>query len=262
MAQRSPGEMFRAGATAYDRLIGRYAARLAVAFADSAGIAAPQRALDVGCGPGALTSELVRRLGADHVEAVDPSEPFVAECRRRNPGVHVQVGAAEALPYPDASFDAALAQLVLHFVTDAAAAAAELRRVVVPGGIAGGCVWDFTGGMRVLRAFWDAALTVSPEAPDEATHLRFGEQGEIARELEAAGFRDVAAGALEVTADYDDFEDLWAGFASGVGPSGSFCMGLPEDRRAALKADLFARLGSPEGAFSLPARAWYGLGRV
>ena len=133
--------------------------------------------------------------------------------------------------------------------------------MVVPGGIAGGCVWDFTGGMRVLRAFWDAALTVAPQAPDE-TNLDFGREGEIARLLEAGGFRDVQSGALDVTGDYDDFEDLWAGFTSRVGPSGSFCMGLPEDDRAALKADLYARLGSPEGPFTLPARAWYGLGRV
>jgi SAM-dependent methyltransferase len=262
MADRAPGELFNVAASSYDRLIGRYAGNLAVAFADAAGVAAPQRALDVGCGPGALTAELVRRLGADHVAAVDPSEPFAAECRRRNPGVPVELGAAEALPYQDQAFDVALAQLVLHFVQDADAAAAELRRVVVPGGIAGGCVWDFTGGMRVLRAFWDAALTVAPTAPDEATHLHFGEEGEIARQLEAAGFRDVQAGALDITGDYADFEDLWSGFTAGVGPSGSFCMGLPDDQRAVLKADLHRRLGSPEGPFTLPARAWYGLGRV
>ena len=145
---------------------------------------------------------------------------------------------------------------------DADAATSELRRVVVPGGVAGGCVWDFTGGMRVLRAFWDAALTVAPSAPDEATHLRFGEDGEIARQLEIAGFRDVEAGSLDVTADYADFEDLWSGFTSGVGPAGSFCLSLPDDRREALKRELFARLGSPEGPFTLPARAWYGLGRA
>jgi SAM-dependent methyltransferase len=253
--------MFQAGASAYDRLIGRYAGRLAEAFADAAGVSAPQRALDVGCGPGALTSELVRRLGADQVAAVDPSEPFVAACRERNPGVEVKTGKAEALPYADGMFDAALAQLVLHFVTDGAAAAAEFRRVLAPGGIAGGCVWDFTGGMRVLRAFWDAALKIAPEAPDE-TNLDFGREGEIARLLDTAGFRDVEAGALDITGDYADFDDLWSGFTSGVGPSGSFCMGLPEDQREALRTDLHRSLGSPEGPFTLPARAWYGLGRA
>ena len=261
MPERSPSEMFNVAASSYDRLIGRYAGRLAEAFADAAGVAAPQRALDVGCGPGALTAELVRRLGADRVAAVDPSEPFVAECRRRNPGVTVQLGAAEALPYPDDAFEAALAQLVLHFVQDADAVGSELRRVVVPGGIAGGCVWDFTGGMRVLRAFWDAARAIEPDAPDE-TNLHFGNEGEIGRQLEASGFRDVEAGALDITGEYDDFEDLWAGFTGGVGPSGSFCMSLPEERRGELKAGLFERVGSPKGPFSLPARAWYGLGRA
>jgi ubiquinone/menaquinone biosynthesis C-methylase UbiE len=261
MAERPPNTMFQTGAAPYERLIGRYAGRLAVAFADAAAIARPQRALDVGCGPGALTTELVQRLGADRVAAVDPSEPFAAACRERNPGVDVTIGTAEALPYPDGSFDAALAQLVLHFVSDAGAAAAEFRRVLKPGGIAGGCVWDFTGGMRVLRAFWDAALTVAPKAPDES-NLDFGREGEIARLLEAAGFRDVQSGALDVTGDYDDFEDLWSGFTAGVGPSGSFCMGLPEDDRARLRAELYRSLGSPEGPFTLPARAWYGLGRA
>jgi SAM-dependent methyltransferase len=262
MSERSPDEMFEAGAVAYDRLIGRYAGRLAKAFAHVAGVAPPQRALDVGSGPGALTGELVRRLGAEHVAAVDPSEAFVAEFRRRYPDVPVQLGTAEALPYADASFDVALAQLVLHFVQDADAAAGELRRVLVPGGIGGGCVWDFTGGMRVLRAFWDAALAITPDAPDEATHLHFGEEGEIARQLEASGFHDVEAGALDVTGDYEDFDDLWSGFTSGVGPSGSFCMSLPEDQRATLRAELYRSLGSPEGPFALPARAWYGLGRA
>jgi ubiquinone/menaquinone biosynthesis C-methylase UbiE len=254
--------MFQVAPGGYDRLIGRYSGALATAFANAAGIAPGQRALDVGCGPGALTSELVTRVGADRVEAVDPSEPFVAECRRRNPGVDVRVGTAEALPYPDGSFDAALAQLVLHFVQDPDAVAAELRRVLVPGGIAGGCVWDFTGGMRVLRAFWDAALTIAPQAPDEATNLHFGQEGEIARQLEKSGFQDVEAGALDVTGAYDDFDDLWSGFTAGVGPSGSFCMRLPEEDRARLRAELHRSLGSPEGPFTLSARAWYGLGRA
>src|SRR5690349_22931602 len=132
MAERSPDQMFEAGAVAYDRLIGRYAGRLAEAFADVAHVRPPQRVLDVGCGPGALTAELVRRVGASHVSAIDPSEAFVAEFRRRHPDVPVARGTAEDLPYADATFDVALAQLVLHFVRDADAATRELRRVLVP----------------------------------------------------------------------------------------------------------------------------------
>ena len=198
MDETEGARSFRVAGAAYDRLIGRYSRPLAVALADASGITAGQRVLDVGCGPGALTSELVQRLGADQVSAVDPSAPFVAECRARNPGVDVLEGRAEALPYPDGSFDAALAQLVLHFVTDPEAAASELCRVLRPGGVAAACVWDFGGGMRVLRSFWDAALALDPEAPDEAATKRFGRDGEIADLFREAGLREVTSGALDV----------------------------------------------------------------
>jgi SAM-dependent methyltransferase len=252
---------FRVAGAAYDRLMGRYSRPLAGVLADAAGITRGQRALDVGCGPGALTAELVRRLGPDGVTAVDPSEPFVDDCRQRNPGVDVRVARAESLPFGGGEFDAALAQLVLHFVSDPPAAAAEMHRVLRPGGTATACVWDFGGGMRVLRAFWDAALEVDADAPDEAAGMRFGRDGEIAELLSAGGFADVRSGALDVAAEYDDFDDLWAGFTGGVGPSGSFCTALAPDQREALRRGLRYRLGEPSGAFTLAARAWYATGR-
>src|SRR5581483_1879246 len=128
----------------------------------------------------ALTAELVRRQGHEHVTAIDPSESFVEACRARYPGVDVRLGRAEELPYEDCRFDAALAQLVLHFVSDPDAAAAEISRVVRTGGLVAASVWDFADGMTMLRVFWDAAKAVRPSAPDEATTLRFGREGEIA----------------------------------------------------------------------------------
>ena len=109
------------------------------------GVAAGQRVLDVGCGPGALTGELRARLGAASICAIDPSAPFVEACARRNPGVDVRQGSAEDLPYGDGEFDAALAELVFHFVSDPLRAAREMGRVVRPGGSVGACVWDFAG---------------------------------------------------------------------------------------------------------------------
>src|SRR3954468_429159 len=117
---------------AYDGFIARYSRRLAVAFASMAGVAPGQSVLDVGCGPGALTGVLVERLGAGAVSACDPSPPFVADCAARHPGVDVRLGRAEEIPFDDARFDRAMAQLVLHFVSDPTLAAAELRRVVRP----------------------------------------------------------------------------------------------------------------------------------
>ena len=107
---------FDVAAESYDRFMGRYSRLLSAQMADLAGVRAGQRAIDVGCGPGALTAELVERLGADHVAAVDPSEPFVDAARTRYPGVNVRQAPAERIPFDDREFDAALAQLVVHFM--------------------------------------------------------------------------------------------------------------------------------------------------
>src|SRR5688572_19161989 len=120
---------FNVAATAYDAFMGRYSAPLSPQLADLAGVETGQRVLDVGCGPGALTAELVRRVGAPNVAAVDPSEPFVTAARERQPGVDVRLAPAEDLPFEDDAFDAALAQLVVHFMDDPVAGLKEMRRV-------------------------------------------------------------------------------------------------------------------------------------
>lgn len=258
----TPGaRTFQVSGEAYDRFMGRYSAPLAVAFCDALGIEAGVDVMDVGCGPGALTAELVRRLGPEHVAAVDPSESFVEACRTRHPGVDVQLGRAEEIPCPDDRFDAALAQLVFHFVSDPDAAASEMARVVRPGGLVAGSVWDFADGMQMLRVFWDAAKAISPSAPDEAT-LRFGRNDEIAELFRAAGLTDVTGGALGVAVEYRDFDDLWEPFLGAAGPAGAFVESLDDDRRAQLREEIRSRLDSPEGAFTLTARAWYATGRV
>jgi SAM-dependent methyltransferase len=253
---------FRVMGSAYDRFMGRYSQPLAAKFADAAQVVPGERALDIGCGPGALTGELVRRVGADAVTAVDPSKPFVEECARRHPGVDVRQSSAEALPFEDSIFDSALAQLVLHFVSDPVAAANEMRRVLRPEGRAAACVWDFDGGMRMLRLFWDAALAVDPSAPDEASTMRFGRDGEIGRLFAEAGLHDLTTGSLDVEAGYDNFDDFWTALLSGTGPAGSYCISLDAYLREALREELRDRLGHPQGPFALTARAWYALGRA
>jgi SAM-dependent methyltransferase len=107
----------------------------------------------------------------------------------------VRRGQAESLPLPGADRDVALAQLVLHFVSDPAGAVSEMARVVRPGGVVGACVWDFAEGMQMLRLYWDAALAVDPTAPDEARTLRFGRPGEIPALLEATAQHRVRLGS-------------------------------------------------------------------
>lgn len=260
MSSAEGARTFRVAGSAYDRFMGRYSRPLAATFADAVGLAADDRVLDIGCGPGALAEELVKRVGPSAVAAVDPSEPFVEECARRNPGVDVRLGKAELLPFADGTFDAALAQLVLHFVSDPAAAAGEMLRVLRPGGRAAACVWDFADGMRMLRVFWDAARAVDPSAPDEASTVRFGRDGEIASLFREAGLREVRSGALEVEATYEGFADFWSGFLSGAGLAGSFCVSLAPGRQEVLREELRRRLGNPRGSFALTARAWYAVG--
>jgi SAM-dependent methyltransferase len=254
----SAGDTFQSvAAEVYDRHIGRYSPGLAHALA--AGVHG--RALDVGCGPGGLTSELVRLLGTGAVSACDPSPPFVAACRARHPGVRVELAAAESLPFADAEFDFAFAQLVVNFMKDAVAGVGELRRVVRPGGAVRAAVWDYGDGMTLLRTFWEAATALDPCAPDEA-HMRYATAPELQSLWERVGLRDVSVRGEEVHAAYTGYEDLWAPIAGGAGPAGAYVLTLGADDAAALKAELRTRLGAGDDAFSLAARAWIAEGTV
>lgn len=250
-----------AGVT-YDSFMGRYSLGLADLFCDAAGVVAGNTALDVGCGPGALTGVLVARLGTRAVSACDPSRSFRDECAARHPGVVVKLGRAESIPFETGSVDHAMAQLVLHFVSEPQRAAREMMRVVRPGGCVSACVWDFDDGMEMLRGFWDAALSIDPEAPDEARTLRFGRPGEIGDLFASAGIEDIVEATLSVASTYGSFDELWDGFLAGVGPAGSYCVSLTDEDRAGLRTRLFARFGSPTGRFTLGAAARVAVGRV
>ena len=247
-------------AAAYDGFMGRYSKPLAEEFAAGAGVASGERVLDVGCGPGALTTVLAGIVGEGNVAAVDPSEPFVERCRELVPGADVRVGPAEALPFEDRQFDRTLCQLVLHFVDDPATSAREMARVTREGGLVAGCVWDLTGGMTMLRAYWDAVREAGVEGRDEGE--RFGTRpGQIADVWRKAGLRDIAEGSLTTSALYRDFDELWASFVGGSGPAGAHARSLGP-RQDAVRDALRRIVGSPDGAFSLDARAWYAVGTV
>jgi SAM-dependent methyltransferase len=250
---------FAVPADAYDRFMGRYSTLLAPELAAFAGVAAGQRVLDVGCGPGALTTELVRLAGSEHVAAVDPSPGFVDAARERHPGVHVGQAAAEQLPFPDGSFDASLAQLVVHFMADPVAGLREMARVTRAGGVVSACVWDHAGGTGPLSLFWDAVHELEPDAPDESG-LAGARAGHLTELLEAAGLADVEETLLTVTAEHASFDEWWDPFLAGVGPAGGYVVALDEERRVQLRERCRARL--PEGPFALSAGAWTARGRA
>jgi len=244
---------FAVSADAYDRYMGRYAVLLAPQFADAAGVRPGQRVLDVGCGTGALTGELVRRVGSDGVSALDPSESLSAAVRDRYPGVDVEHGSAERLPFADGHFDATLAQLVVHFMSDPGAGVAEMRRVTRSDGVVAACVWDHAGGTGPLSPFWDVVREFDPDVTDESG-LVGSRGGDLAGLFESAGLREVEETALTARLEHPTFEEWWEPFTFGVGPAGAFVTGLDEDRRAELRER--CREALPEPPFVIAARAW------
>ena len=245
---------FEVSGDAYDRFMGRYSRELAPVFADFAGVEAGQRILDVGCGSGVLTEELARRLGTDHVAGADPS-PLLDACAQRVPGADLKPASAESLPWPDDSFDAALAQLVVHFMDDPAAGAAEMQRVTRREGVVAACTWDFGGGgMSMLGLFWQSVRSFDPGAASETSP--FGQLDRLEALWRESGLADVEAEGLEVSTKYENFYELWGAFLLGVGPAGQYALALPPERRAAVREEYFRRLGEPSGSFTLEARAW------
>ena len=241
------------GADAYDRFMGRYSRPLAPLLADFAGVAAGARVLDVGCGPGALTSELVRRVGPDLVSAVDPSEPFVEAALHRHPGVDVRRSAAEQLPFEDGEFDAALAQLVVHFMADPVAGLREMTRVTRSGGVVAACVWDLTEGGGPLARFWTAARELDPDADDESQRAG-ARRGHLAELLAQVGVDDVDEATLTVRVRHASFDDWWGPFNLGVGPAGSYLESLDEERRERLRGRCARNF--PAAGLTVSARAW------
>jgi ubiquinone/menaquinone biosynthesis C-methylase UbiE len=252
---------FDVSGDAYGRFMGRFSEPLAAQFVELIDAHEGQSALDVGCGPGALTSELVDRLGVSAVAAIDPSEPFVEAVRERFPDIDVHRGVAENLPYPDDRFDLVLAQLVVQFMSDPIAAVTEMARVARPNGTVAACVWDHAGelGRGPLTTFWRAVHSLDPEASDESALLGTHE-GDLVRLFEQVGFREVEPATLTVRVDFATFDGWWEPFTLGVGPAGEYVAHLDPRRRDELEARCAELL--PIGPFNLDASAWTAIGQV
>ena len=238
--------------------MGRYSAPLAPQFAEFAGVAAGQRVLDVGCGPGALTAELVLRIGRGAVCAVDPSETFIAAVRLRH-DVSAQPAAAENLPFDDRLFDAALAQLVVHFMDDPLAGIREMARVTKTDGIVAACVWDYGGDRSPLSLFWTAARALDPDVED-ASQRPGAREGDLVGLFRSAGLREVDEKALSIDVEHRSFEDWWEPFTFGVGPAGGFVARLDSTQQARLRE--LCRQLLPTAPFVVTASAWAARGLV
>jgi ubiquinone/menaquinone biosynthesis C-methylase UbiE len=250
-------------AAAYEQLMGRWSRMLARPFLDFAGIEDGDRVLDVGCGTGSLTFTIPDVANVARVNAIDYSEAYVEAARQRNtdPRISIERADACALPFPDSSFDRALAQLVLHFVPETEQAVAEMIRVVRPGGLVAAAVWDSFGGMPYQRMFWDTAAALDPSAATARAESYFKpltRPGEMRSLWTKIGLDDVADATLMIRMNYLCFDDFWEPFADGEGPLGQYVTALDESKRSVFERSLRAAYEAtePDGPRSFAAVAW------
>jgi len=255
-------------AEAYDRFMGRWSRLIAPLLVDFTGVPDTGRVLDVGSGTGSLAFAIADRKPGSHVVGIDPSKQYVAYANRKNPlpdRISFQVGDAQKLPFPDASFQAGLSLLVFNFIPDPAKALRELRRVTRPGCPISAATWDYGGGMRMLRAFWDAAASLdsSAEKLDER-HMPLCRAGDLSHLWKQGGLEEVDEGPLDITMRFASFADYWDAFLLGQGPAGAYVRSLNRDQSQHLRDEVKRRLPQSAGErpFALPARAWSVRGTV
>jgi len=250
---RSASVGFEVSTEAYGRFMGRFSDPLAQAFIQFVGIEEGQKALDVGCGAGALTVPLIERLGVANVAALDPSSAFVSSLRKSHPDWSVRQGSAESMPFADEQFDRTLAQLVVHFMTDPVEGLREMSRVTRPGGVVAASVWDHAGDAGPLAAFWRAARDLDPTVRDESG-LPGVRQGHLESLFEAAGMPGPRSTVLRVAIHCQTFDDWWTPFTLGVGPAGEYVASLAVEDRERLRLHCFAAM--PTAPFTVDGRAW------
>ncbi|WP_112323433.1 class I SAM-dependent methyltransferase [Oceanibium sediminis] len=247
----------------YEHYMGRWSRMVAARFLDWLDATEGADWLEIGCGTGALTTAILARAAPRSVLATDPSEAFVAHARQtlddpQDPRARVEVGDARDLPANDGSVDVVTSALALNFVPDRREALVEMQRVLRPGGLLSFYVWDYPGGgIGFIDAFWKAAARLDPGAAalDEAARFPDCTPDALTELCAQAGLPEAEIAPIEIATEFPDFEAFWHPFTLGAGPAPGYCAALPEDRRAALKAELASMLGQGT-PIRLTARAW------
>jgi SAM-dependent methyltransferase len=251
-----------ASGDAYEPYIGRWSRAVARQFLPWLGLPPGGRWLDVGSGTGALSEVILEVTSPSDVTGVDQSASYVAYAQSRvsDPRARFEVGDAGALRFAPGTFHGVVSGLVLNFVPDPAATVAEMARVARPGGAVGAYVWDYAGGMELIRRFWDAVVALDPSARELDEGQRFGAlcRPEVLADLfRGAGLQRVETRAVDAQTLFRDFDDFWSPFLGGQGPAPSYFAALGENRRFALRERIRADLPiSVDGSISLHARAW------
>jgi ubiquinone/menaquinone biosynthesis C-methylase UbiE len=258
-------EMF-ASPEGYERVMGRWSAKLAPLFVDFAGVKGGGRIIDVGCGTGSLVQAISARAGDAEIVGIDTVEPFLSYCRSRFPGSRIVFdhGNALELPYPDGHFDFALSLLVLMFIPHVDKAAREMRRVTRPGGTVAACTWD-AQGLRMAAIFFEEAMKLDAAAESKADKLRqLNHEGQLAELWTKIGLRNVVETAIEIQMDFTSFDDYWLPLTEGAGPPKAYISDLSAHHREKLRQSVRERLlaNRGDGPFSLPAKALAVRGRL
>lgn len=245
----------------YERYMGRWSRKLAPDYIAFAGVRNGERVLDVGTGTGAVAAALATRLPASEIVGIDPSEAFIefAQTNVTYSRTRFELGDAQALRFPDATFDQTLALLVMNFVPDHEKAIREMRRVTRPGGTVSACVWDYDAGMDMIRIFWDEVVAIDPSlTPKHQRSMKFARQGELGALWRKAGLTDVREQPLIIEQRFTSFDDYWKPFLGQTGAAGTFVKTLGEDKVRELEARLRKRLqpDGGDGPIALKARAW------
>ncbi len=252
-------------AKAYEQRMGNWSKLLAPLFIEVVGVQG--EVLDVGCGTGSLTFAAAEYKHVSRIVGLDASTGFIEYARSRNADQRVsfEVGNAQTLPFPDASFDRCLSSLVISFIPDAPQAAREMRRVTRPGGVVATCMWDNGGGMEGFQRIWDAAIALDPGADKfREKHLPFGSPDELARLWRGGGLHDMKVSELVIPLKFTSFDDLWRPSLEFQGPMGAYLAGLPPNNREMLKTKLQQNIlgDSADRPFMLKAKAWAVRGTV
>jgi SAM-dependent methyltransferase len=254
-------------AESYDLLMGRWSRRLAPLLVRFADVRNGDHVLDIGSGTGALADAVATAAPSARVVGIDRSEPYVALARARHQQAQVrfEVGDAQHLQFDDACFDRTVSQLILNFIPDPEQALAEMIRVTRAGGIIATAVWDYGEGMEMLRAFWDEAVALHPDAEaNDERHMPFSARGELAAFWRTHHLQGVSETALAIETPFSSFDDYWSPFLTQQGPAGVYVATLPERDCEQLRVNLRRRLlgDGADGPITLRARAWAVRGAV
>ena len=266
-AQDGQPNMF-GDADAYERFMGRWSRMVAPPFVDFTDLPNRGRMLDVGSGTGSLAHAIAERKVHARVVGIDPSQEYVAYAVTKNSfpdRVSFEVGDAQQLHFPDASFEGALSLLVFNFIPDPKKALSELRRVTKPGGRISAAVWDYTADMRMLRTFWDAAVHIDAEADRlDEKHMPLCRSGELSTLWRQGGLVEVREQSIDVKMQFRSFADYWDPFLLKQGPAGSYVSRLDQENLQALRNEVKRRLFVQVEItpLALDARVWAVRGTV